>query len=126
MGMGKVEIKGLRFPGGAIDVNILTENGENIGTVSGKYTIRNLNPSPLLLLKNLRCSFVKEHSFISKSKPFLQISSDDGQVGTEAKDEIQGLAISWSESMRLRVKEGSKVTLALLDKNDNNTSIFSY
>jgi hypothetical protein len=126
MGMGKVEIKGLRFPGGAIDVNILTENGENIGTVSGKYTIRNLNPSPLLLLKNLRCSFVKEHSFISKSKPFLQISSDDGQVGTEAKDEIQGLAISWSESMRLRVKEGSKVTLALLDKNDNNTAIFSY
>jgi hypothetical protein len=126
MGMGKVEIKGLRFPGGAIDVNILTENGENIGTVSGKYTIRNLNPTPLLLLKNLRCSFVKEHSFISKSKPFLQISSDDGQVGTEAKDEIQGLAISWSESMRLRVKEGSKVTLALLDKNDNNTAIFSY
>lgn len=76
IGSGKIEIKTLRFPGGAIEVNILTESGENIGTINGKYTIKNLNPTPLLLLKNIRCNFVKEHDFILKSKPFMQFSTD--------------------------------------------------
>jgi hypothetical protein len=80
IGSGKIEIKTLRFPGGAIEVNILTENGESIGTLNAKYTIKNLNPTPLLLVKNIRCSFVKEHEFIKKSKPFIQLSTEDGKV----------------------------------------------
>jgi hypothetical protein len=89
-------VKGLRFPGGAVEVNVLTDSGENIGTVSGKYTIRNLTPTPLILLKNIRCAFVKELTLVSKSKPFLQVASEEGQVATEAKEELQGLVVSWS------------------------------
>lgn len=126
IGAGKIEVKGLRFPGGQIEVPILTDSGESVGTVSGKYTIRNLNPTPLLLIKNVRCNFVKQHSFLIKSKPFFQAASEEGQVTTDHKEETEGLVVSWTEGLRLRVKEGSKITLSLLDKNDNGASIFKY
>lgn len=119
-------MKGLRFPGGTIDVNILTDSGENIGTISGKYTIKNLNPTPLLLLKNIRCSFVKEHSFITKTKPYLQAACEEVTATTDSKEEAQGLSLAWTDGLRLRVKENSKITLSLLDKNDNGASIFKY
>jgi hypothetical protein len=45
----------LRFPGGALEVNIQSDNGENIGTIYGKYTIKNLNPIPMLLVKLIKC-----------------------------------------------------------------------
>lgn len=34
--------------------------------------------------------------------------------------------MSWTETLRLRVKEGSKLTLSLLDKNSNDTPVFCY
>jgi hypothetical protein len=52
--MGKIEIKSLRFPGGSIEITIMLDNGETIGTITGKYTIKNLAQSPLLLVKNFR------------------------------------------------------------------------
>lgn len=39
---------------------------------------------------------------------------------------MRDLAITWSEVLRLRVKENSKITLSLLDKNSNGTPIFKY
>lgn len=76
IGAGKLDVKALRFPGGAIEVNVVTESGEAIGTVTGKYTIKNLNPVPLLLIKNVRCNFVKELTLITKSKPYFQVASE--------------------------------------------------
>lgn len=55
MGSGKMQIKTLRFPGGALEINILSDNGETIGTISGKYTIKNLNPIPMLVVKSVKC-----------------------------------------------------------------------
>lgn len=55
---------------------MITESGEIIGTVTGKYTIRNLNPVPLLLIKNIRCNFVKELTLVTKSRPYFQVASD--------------------------------------------------
>ena len=126
MGAGKLEVKGLRFPGGTIEVQIINDSGENIGSVTGKYTIRNLNPTPLLLIKNIRCTFVKELTLVTKSKPCFQVASEEGHATTETKDEIQNLTVSWTEILRLRVKEGSKLTLSLLDKNSNDTPVFCY
>jgi hypothetical protein len=39
---------------------------------------------------------------------------------------MNGLAASWTEQLRLRVKENSRITISLLDKNSANSSIFSY
>lgn len=39
---------------------------------------------------------------------------------------MQELAVTWSEVLRMRVKENSKITLSLLDKNSNGTPIFKY
>ncbi len=82
MGGGKIEVKGLRFPGGNLEVSVVTDSGENIGTITVKYTIRNLNPTPLLLIKNIRCTFVKELTLITKSRPCFQVASDEGQAST--------------------------------------------
>ena len=54
MGNGKLEIKSLQFPAGEIEVAIATDSGESIGTVTGKYTIKNLAATPLLLAKNFK------------------------------------------------------------------------
>jgi hypothetical protein len=45
----------LKPNGGSFDIGIIMDNGENVGIISGKYTIKNLNPSPLLLIKNPKC-----------------------------------------------------------------------
>jgi hypothetical protein len=39
---------------------------------------------------------------------------------------VHELGVAWSEVLRLRVKEGSKITLSLLDKNTNGAPIFKY
>jgi len=49
----------LRFPGGTLELNITTEGGENVGSISAKYTIKNLSAVPLLIIKNLKCDFIK-------------------------------------------------------------------
>jgi hypothetical protein len=66
----------LRFPGGAIELALVSDTGEAIGTVTGKYTIKNLNQHPLLLLKNFKVETVKEEKALLKSRPFLQFASD--------------------------------------------------
>jgi hypothetical protein len=69
---------------------------------------------------------VKEHSFISKSKPFIEFRSEEGSVSSDPKDESKDLVFAWSEVLRLKIKDGSKFTIHLKDKNDKDNCIFTY
>ena len=116
----------MRFPGGLIEFSIIADNGENMGTITGKYTIKNLQSSPLLLLKNFRVELVKESKLFLKARPYLQFTADEICMATEPKDEVLGTSITWGESLRLKIKENSKVTIELFDKDDTSSHIFQY
>ena len=124
IGVGKVEIKGLRVPGGGLELPIHSQQGENIGVVTGKYTIKNLNPAPLLVVKNIRTEFVKQHSFLLKTQPYVKVTCEDYTIITEHKEDGSGLQLAWSDSLRLRIKETGKILISMIDKNDENNPVF--
>ena len=97
-----------------------------MGTITGKYAIKNLNPAPMLIVKGVKCEFVKQHNFLLKTAPYIKISCDDNSICSEPKDDGSGLQLSWSENMRLKIKENGKVVVSMLDKNDNSVSVFEY
>jgi len=72
----------------------------------------------LLIIKNIKCDFVKEHSFITKTKPYLEFKTEEGSIISDQKEEPKGLVLSWNETLRLRIKENSKINIHLLDKNE--------
>ena len=52
----------------------------------------------------MRVEFIKESKAISKARPYLHFSNEEGSTSTEIKEEINGLALTWTELLRLRIK----------------------
>lgn len=46
-------------------------------------------------------------------------------MATDPKEEVVGTTMAWSDNLRLKIKENSKITFRLVDKTENVT-IFSY
>lgn len=92
--------------------------------MTGKYTIKNLNSTPLLIIKNIKTDFVKQHSLLLKTMPFIKISSEESSNATEHKDDGSGLQLAWSDCLRVRMKDTSKIKVEMLDKNDESNVIF--
>jgi len=59
-----------------IEQNLTTEDGEVLCTITGKYTIKNLNVSPLLLIRNARLDLVREDKQLIKVRPYLSFTAE--------------------------------------------------
>jgi len=45
---------------------------------------------------------------------------------SEVKKEGNATFLSWEEALRIKVKEGEKITFSVEDKNDQSKKIFGY
>jgi len=59
-----------------IEQNLTTEDGEVLCTITGKYTIKNLNACPLLLIRNARLDLVREDKQLIKVRPYLSFTAE--------------------------------------------------
>lgn len=65
-----------------IEVNLTADSGEVLCTLTGKYTIKNLAPCPLLLIKNPKLDLVREDKHMLKFRPYLSFTADESTVCT--------------------------------------------
>lgn len=59
-------------------------------------------------------------------KPFFAISSNGNAVTTEPKDKGDARQLVWADILRIKIKDGEKITFSVEDKADNNAKIFFY
>ena len=97
-----------------------------LGSVSAQYTIKNLPAVPLLLARNIKLELQKENKQIIKTRPYIKLTAEENNACTDAKEEVAGTTVSWNDSLRLRVKESSKITICMVDKDQESSSIFSH
>ncbi len=57
MGAGKIDLKVLKA-NGEQEIQINDEKG-SVGTVSFKYELKKLAPTPFLIVKNVHCEFLR-------------------------------------------------------------------
>ena len=62
MGTGKIDITKLENNGN-IEFPIILKK-QTVGTVSGNYEVKNLPPAPVLIVKNLNCTFLSKPGII--------------------------------------------------------------
>jgi len=63
---------------------------------------------------------------VAKTKPFINLATEEGSTATEARPDGKGLLLTWTDSLRLRINENSRIIISLLDQNDNSSVIFKY
>ena len=54
------------------------------------------------------------------------MSTNGESATTEPKQKGDSRQLSWNENLRIKLKEGEKVNLSILDKDDKNATICSY
>lgn len=69
MGEANIDLKTLKAKGD-LELKIIDAKKEHTGTVFGKYTYKALPPTPVLIIKSVKCSFYKDTEFILKSVIF--------------------------------------------------------
>lgn len=77
-------------------------------------------------MRNFRVQLVRENKVFLKSKPFLQLQAESVQISTEAKEQVTGLSLFWGESLRLRIKDSSKIQMKMLDRQNTANYFFDY
>lgn len=60
-----------------IEANLAADNGEVLCSLTGKYTIKNMNACPLFLIKNAKLDLIREDKQISKAKPYLSFTAEE-------------------------------------------------
>ena len=63
---------------------------------------------------------------MSKTLPFIKIAADEHSQESEIKEEVTGTVLSWVDSLRIRIKETSRVLVSMVDRNECSSNIFSY
>lgn len=59
-------------------------------------------------------------------KPYFSVSCGGKTIVSEVKKEGNATFLSWEEALRIKVKEGEKITFSVEDKNDQSKKIFGY
>lgn len=58
MGQGTLDLSTLKL-NGTLEIKILGEGDDSVGTVYAKYAVKSLQPSPMLVVKNVKADFYK-------------------------------------------------------------------
>ena len=66
MGEGTFDLTTLKLSGN-IEIKIVGQDKQQVGVVSCKYSVKSLQPSPMLIVKNIRVQFYRETKFLLKT-----------------------------------------------------------
>lgn len=59
-------------------------------------------------------------------KPFFSVTTNGNSVATEPKEKGDARQLTWSETMRIKMKDGERISFCLEDNNDKKNKIFCY